>query len=330
MQGDKPAKLQSLNQSETEVLHVLFRDPNFKVKELAAKLYRGEGGIRTNLTAIFNKLRVPEGIENKREWVVREYQEAYEYVFQRAAWEAKQASQRLTEKPKIYKNPPKPVLALTNFFSRFKPEIKLPRKIETVIALLLILALAALSVVLWIDSQSTKRLNNDLYKDYVQALSENKQLREGLTNQIIFFDQFDSRETLAQWSFISGEPLVVGGRIQGDGQLSLSAGDNAGWSNYTVYAGIVMFGCGSDESKIGIRLNTPNFIPAFSWNSCAYQSGTMVDVVITVNGNNMTVLENGQKVELREINLPGHEVGGIVIELNQGSALDYLFVVKLP
>lgn len=113
MDEDKLERIQSLNQSETEVLRILFDDPNFRVREVAREIHRGEGGIRTNLTAIFTKLGVPSDVVNKRGWVFREYSEEYEYLFQREEWEAKQASQRLGSQPEIYIKPPDPVMADT-------------------------------------------------------------------------------------------------------------------------------------------------------------------------------------------------------------------------
>lgn len=110
MAGEKSDRIKSLNQSETEVLHYLFRDPDFKVIEVARELFRGEGGIRTNLTAIYDKLEVPDDVDNKREWVVREYSEAYQYVFHREEWEAQRASQRVAGEPEIFIKPPDPIV----------------------------------------------------------------------------------------------------------------------------------------------------------------------------------------------------------------------------
>lgn len=99
MSGEKSTRIKSLNQSETEVLHHLFENPNFKVRDLSLLVHRSEGGIRTNLTAIFDKLGVPDGVANKREYVVSEYSEVYQKVFKRGE-----------SQPEMFIDPPDPVL----------------------------------------------------------------------------------------------------------------------------------------------------------------------------------------------------------------------------
>jgi len=109
-------RLKSLNESETEVLHFIFRDPKIKVRDISKDLYRGEGGIRTNLTSIFEKLRVPEGEKEKREYIVREYADAYRELFLKVGEESSQSqvppqqqnTTSSTEEARIDFHPPPP------------------------------------------------------------------------------------------------------------------------------------------------------------------------------------------------------------------------------
>jgi len=106
-------KIQSLNPFQTELLKEIFIDPQFNLREYGDNLNVPEQTVRWNLSQVYIKLGVPDSIPNnqKREWVVSEYQDDYDYVFHRETWEDKQASQRLTSQPEIYISPPNPVMA---------------------------------------------------------------------------------------------------------------------------------------------------------------------------------------------------------------------------
>jgi hypothetical protein len=105
MDDGKIARIKSLDKNETEILHQIFRDPGFEVRELAKKINWSYGTIQTYKTSINKKLLVPSNVENekKRGWIVENYSEEYEYLFKRGEWEAKQ-------EPEIYIKPPEPVV----------------------------------------------------------------------------------------------------------------------------------------------------------------------------------------------------------------------------
>ena len=110
MLEEKVKKIQSLNKPQTEILHRLIRDPKFKVNHLVETSGIPEKTIRGNLSAIFRKLEVPSDVSNKREWVFREYREAYIYVFFRDKWEARQAKLRAASQPEMHIKPPAPII----------------------------------------------------------------------------------------------------------------------------------------------------------------------------------------------------------------------------
>ena len=115
MDSVKLDRIKSHNQSETEVLHCLFENPNFKVRDLSLLVHRSVGGIRTNLTAVFDKLGAPKDGINKREWVVREYSEVYEKVFKRG-----------DGKPEMFIKPPDPIIEIPSKLLSTTPYIGAP------------------------------------------------------------------------------------------------------------------------------------------------------------------------------------------------------------
>lgn len=69
--------IKGFDQKHSEVLNALMSDKNFKIPLLADKLGYQVSTVRNFLTDIYKTCGVPEGEEDKRGWVVREYSEAY-------------------------------------------------------------------------------------------------------------------------------------------------------------------------------------------------------------------------------------------------------------
>lgn len=80
---DKISRLKSLTDWEKRVLDTLMADKGFKPKETADEWKIGESTVRKYLSNVFDKLGAPEDGTNKREWVAREYVEAYRDLYLR-------------------------------------------------------------------------------------------------------------------------------------------------------------------------------------------------------------------------------------------------------
>jgi hypothetical protein len=324
MEGEKTARIQSLNQSETEVLHHLFKDPNFKVIELSRVLNRSEGGIRTNLTAVFDKLEAPEGV-NKREWVVREYAEAYESLFKREEWQAKQA-----QEPEIFIKPYDPIIETIAEVSEAPPAPAQPRiqyvyVTETpawvfVIGIPVFAFAIIWGVKLWFLEVSSIPADSEIL--YAEDFSP------------IFNGQ------LSPDIFHSGSYALANiGYLTTDDKVVLVIGDNR-WVNYTIYARIYLYGCELKEgeqkrySTIGVRYNASGvYSPAYSWQSC--QSNDKYgyrDIKITMDGQMISVRRLGVNEPIFATVLPqtGNESGALYFELDRGSAIDHLLVIREP
>jgi hypothetical protein len=354
MEGEKPTRIQSLNQSETEVLHVLFRDPSFKVPALARDLFRGEGGIRTNLTAIFNKLEVPGNEANKREWVVREYSEAYEYVFKKEEWEAKQAEKRLRGQPEIFKKPPDPI-PINRERSQSRQATSNIRPSDIFIIILVVLLASSIfsivyllidndnldsNLVAWQEYGSTMQAaaqTSEVKAQISQAMAETvvagAAIPDTLPGPILLLENFDNGATSPQWQYY-GTPMIWSEEgfvyAQQDGFIGIKV-DNPAWRNYILYTRIITKGCVVEgkTSKLGVRVNGPNFIVAYEWNSCDFPAESDIKPVIKVQKSQLTVTVNGEEIT-KDFFLPGHEVGGIIVEVFEGSAIDYVQVIGLP
>ena len=109
----KSTLIKRLNPSETEVFKELLRDPSISATALAKKFYRKPASIRTNITSIYKKLRVPPDVDNKREWLVKEYGD----VFKRGG---------LEDEPKIFIKPPDPILLEPTKTNTTKPPDTIP------------------------------------------------------------------------------------------------------------------------------------------------------------------------------------------------------------
>lgn len=373
MAGEKLDRIRSLNHSETEVLHELFRYPEFKVKEYAESVYKSEQAIRGNLTAIFKKLEVPD-IVDKREWVIREYSDAYSTLFP--------GNQIAKNDPDIFIKPPDPIFALNQsnplnknadsdgssdgssegisegdsesnsqdeeYKEQLDPNTTSDESITISVnffAIFIILTALLIFFTIYTSSISSDRkiVNKFLFEDNITL--KQKLYGENIIppiadfnikpEQILVMDDFDGPISFGYELISTGKPKIENGMLYPSvpDSLQLYIGDSAGWKNYIIFSRIRTFGCEifNESSTIGIRLNKPNFIKAFSWNSCSYLSGTTLDVVITVRGPNYKVLVNNDLVTNEIIDLGGHiEVGGVVIDLKKGSAIDYFAVVKSP
>jgi len=75
--AEKIQILQSLDERHKTVLDALMADRNFKIPELADSLGYGTSTVRNFLTDIYEVCGVPEGEEDKRGYIIREYSEAY-------------------------------------------------------------------------------------------------------------------------------------------------------------------------------------------------------------------------------------------------------------
>jgi hypothetical protein len=337
MAGEKADRIQSLNQSETEVLHYIFRDPNFKVIDVARELYRGEGGIRTNLTAIFKKLEVPDDVDNKREWVVREYSEAYQYVFKREEWEVEQAAQRVAGEPEIFINPPDPILVEPAEPLK-QPEASQPTPQPVVTrtqsgpscgeAISLVLGILLLTVIFFLVGVQLEHSFSGFLGYYLGVTPRDHESQPPGT--VLFVDSFDSDQLSPEWVILGDQPIVADGAVSNDGYLGLSVGDDS-WVNYMIFANITVKGCTDENkrSKIGVRYNGMFFLSAYEWSSCDYLTDTVLAPVITIQGNHYTVVLDGQEVVSSDFNNDIPESGGIFIEF-YGSALNNILVVALP
>jgi hypothetical protein len=324
--GERSERIKSLNQSETEVLHYLFRDPYFKVKDIARELFRGEGGVRTNLTSIYSKLEVPEHIQNKRKWVFREYSEAYEYVFHQDEWEAKQAAQRVSQQPELFIKPPDPVFVSKSEASEGEPE---PQP-ETVIAspnsrvrfptaffIIFLITFIGL-VAAWYEF---------VYKDLTSVTL--------FQFDPLFYADFNGDDVPPELE-IEGSPVTLDGTLQSYDyeEMRIKLGDES-WQNYTVYAGIRQWGCSFEKgeerrfSHIGVRYIDNTYHLAYSWRSCVQRPYEIL-IKIKVNGNWITITYSDYSrwpIPLINFRSPANSSGGVFIYLDGDSALDYLLVL---
>ena len=111
MADEKIARIKSLKRRHTRVLHYFFRGSDFTVSEICKDFDRNEKTIRGYLTDIYEILGVPDDTNDneKREWVVREYADTYEYVFKRGEWDKKHPP----KKPEIFISAPAPRVVTT-------------------------------------------------------------------------------------------------------------------------------------------------------------------------------------------------------------------------
>lgn len=156
-----------------------------------------------------------------------------------------------------------------------------------------------------------------------------------ITGDILLEDSFDAGSFSYSWLSYGDPPAFDRGMVFPDwnGFLGLKTGEEANdWRNYAVYADLVVGGCYKDntQSKISVRKNGPNFIPVYLKAACGINEGTIFKVLIIVQGELYSVLENGQVVNTGHIYQMGHNEGGIVLEIQPGSALDYIRVTGLP
>lgn len=75
--AEKIQILRGLDEKHKDVLDALMADKGFKVPTLADRLGYQVSTVRNFLTDIYKVCGVPEGEEDKRGWIVREYSEAY-------------------------------------------------------------------------------------------------------------------------------------------------------------------------------------------------------------------------------------------------------------
>lgn len=73
----KKQRVKLLNERQKQILNVLIDDPKFNLVQTAKDFNLDEGYVRSILSSIFRDLGVPEGTKDKREYVIREYKEAY-------------------------------------------------------------------------------------------------------------------------------------------------------------------------------------------------------------------------------------------------------------
>lgn len=121
MYGDLNSKIQILNsfdQKHLAVLNALMLDKDFKLPALASQLGYQVSTVRNFLTDIYKACGVPESVEDKRGYIVREYSEAYlkkdlPSEEEKPTEEREDESQEHrfdnpTEKPVIHITPPPP------------------------------------------------------------------------------------------------------------------------------------------------------------------------------------------------------------------------------
>ena len=333
--GERSERIKSLNQSETEVLHYLFRDPNFKVKDIARELFRGEGGIRTNLTTIYSKLDVPDSIQNKRIWVFREYSEAYEYVFHQDEWEAKQAAQRVAQQPELFIKPPDPELVFELEDSEdseylegepeLQPETNNPTQSQPTtgdlvasVVFFLIAFFVAIGLGIYVSILSVTDIQ-------IAKLDP------------IYYENFESEE-ISQGLEIIGDPFIEYGLLNSVEGLLLILGDDT-WGDYTMYISVVQYACDigeggySTNSNIGVRNFDWNYYPAFRFKTCEHSSPNIIKLRISVIGDLVEI----KYIDWSKAPFPQNKsgnadanTGGIFIELDKSTAIDYILVVPNP
>ena len=74
----KVAKFDSLNDRERKILDELISNPSVKIREVCDRLGDPEQTVRGALTSLYKKLDIPEMERDKRGFLIREYQEAYQ------------------------------------------------------------------------------------------------------------------------------------------------------------------------------------------------------------------------------------------------------------
>jgi len=319
LDGEKVDRIKSLNQSETEVFEEILKDPSITVTKLSDMFVREPGSIRTNLTSIYKKLRVPEDVEYKRDWVVKEYAEAYEYILRGG-------------EPEIYIAPPDPIpvevqepLSHSEAQSPPQPQPASPivipqpqmRPDQTTMIFISVLLVIAIIIIVIMGSQ----------------ISQMKKAPVMLVEApILFYDAFGL--TVPLQSVPSGSYAVTNGYLTTPGGVGFTFGNN-NWENYMIFTSIVTYGCDPSEagtrgSFIGVRNNTQRNYIAYSWKACESQTSGTKNIMIKVSGNQITSSINGIDQAPIFISEPGYEKGGMVIGLDKESAIDYLLVVGLP
>lgn len=354
MGGDKVANIKSLNQSETEILHVLFRDPYFKVSQLSREIHRGVGGIRTNLTAVYTKLGVPEDIKDKRDYVVREYSEAYKEVFNTELPEKQPPLQ-----PEMFISPPDPILVSESEGSETTPELQ-PEIYVTPPGLEPAPTLERSESVVEQQPIPSTATNNPTQNQpttgdlvtavvffliallvaiglgiYVSILSVTDIQIAKLDP--IYYENFESEET-SQGLEIIGEPYIEYGLLNSVEGLFLILGDDT-WGNYTMYISVVQYACDvgeggySTNSTIGVRNYDWNYYPAFRFKTCEHSSPNIIKLRISVIGDLVEI----KYIDWSKAPFPQNKsgnadanTGGIFIELDKSTAIDYILVVPNP
>lgn len=108
----KQAKFESLNERERKILDELMNNPSVVIREVCDRLGEPEQTVRGSLTSLYKKLGIPENERDKRGFLVREYQEAYQERYLRVG----EVASSHQETPTITVLPRK---------SRYTPEEKL-------------------------------------------------------------------------------------------------------------------------------------------------------------------------------------------------------------
>lgn len=76
--ADKVIRFDRLNERERKILDELMANPSVKIREVCDRLGEPEQTVRGALTSLYKKLDIPESERDKRGFLVREYQEAYQ------------------------------------------------------------------------------------------------------------------------------------------------------------------------------------------------------------------------------------------------------------
>ena len=100
--------LETLNHKESQILDILMSGAEFKPEKYAEDNKIGESTVRGQLSSIFTKLGVPDTVDNlkKRDWVVREYSEAYRERYLKVGEIPSRPKNSPVSEPRINVSPP--------------------------------------------------------------------------------------------------------------------------------------------------------------------------------------------------------------------------------
>lgn len=112
----KATKFDLLNDRERKILDEIMANPSVKIREVCDRLGEPEQTVRGALTSLYKKLDIPETERDKRGFLVREYQEAYQERYLRVG-EIPSDTPVITVSPQKAELSRKELVQLTIFFA---------------------------------------------------------------------------------------------------------------------------------------------------------------------------------------------------------------------